>query len=359
MGLWSWLVDMLTDDVPARPAHSAGHFKRVGVQSEGAVAVLDSPARPCSEGEGDSADSVPWWAPEGETLTEPGEIKRPDLSVDGRALENLLISHFDGHDLTLPPLLHVAEQVLPKLGDPRCDLGVVGNILGEDQVVAAGVLRMANSPLYRGLNKIKTLRPAITRLGVRALRTLLMHESLRAAMFTRHGVGHAYATDIWRRALSSACAMHGLSDFTDVDKDEAFLIGLLHDIGYVMVLRIVMGDKLSPRYEIDSDTFDYLCYECHQEFGELIANGWSLPSNLKAIISDHHRRPEPDDPLRTARLMVELTDMINALLGYASYRPYDLLHSHAVTELGLTVNDKFVSFLEALPDRIHESVEML
>ena len=153
--------------------------------------------------------------------------------------------------------------------------------------------------------------------------------------------------------------MHGLSDFVDIDKDEAFLIGLLHDIGYVMVLRIVLGDKLSPKYETDSDTFDYLCYECHQEFGELIANAWSLPSNLKAIISDHHRHPDQDDPLRTYRLLVELIDMVNSLLGYASYRPYDLLRSRAVTELGLADNDKFVAFLEELPDMIYESVEML
>ena len=91
----------------------------------------------------------------------------------------------------------------------------------------------------------------------------------------------------------------------------------------------------------------------------MIANAWSLPPNLKAIISDHHRYPDQDDPLRTARLLVELIDMINSLLGYASYRPYDLLHSRAVTELGLGDNAKFVSFLEELPDRIHESVEML
>jgi HD-like signal output (HDOD) protein len=357
MGLWNWLVEKLTDVEPPPPARRGGQTTGAGTCEGQAVAVLEEKPRPAAGG--DPGNDGPWWAPTGDTLTEPVEAVRPELSTEGRAMENLLISHFDGHDLRLPPLLHVAEAVLPKLGDPGCDLGTVGRLLSEDQVVAAAVLRMANSPLYRGLNKITALRPAITRLGVRALRTLLMHESLRAAMFTRRGAGHAYARDIWRRALASACIMHGLSDFVDIDKEDASLIGLLHDIGNVMVLRIVLGDRLAPRYEIDTATFDYLCHECHQEFGELIADAWSLPAELKAIIADHHQPPSPDDPLRTPRLLVELTDMINALLGYTQYQPYDLRRSRAAVALGLPDNDRFVNFLTTLPDQVCEMVDML
>ena len=292
-------------------------------------------------------------------MTELQDIERPELSMEARALENLLVSHFDGHDLRMPPLLPVAEAVLPRLGDPRCELGIVANTLSEDQVVAAALLRMANSPLYRGLNKITALRPAITRLGVRALRTLLMHESLRAAMFHRKGATRELASAVWRRSLASACIMRGLSQFTDLDVEDAFLIGLLHDIGDVIVLRIVSAEQTGGRYKIDLDAFEYLCFECHQEFGELIADSWSLPPNLKAIISDHHTYPQPDDPNRTARLQLQVTDMINTLLVYTPYHPYNLLESRPARDLGLASRDGFLSFLESLPDDVDETVGAL
>ncbi|GAF90107.1 unnamed protein product, partial [marine sediment metagenome] len=263
------------------------------------------------------------------------------------------------HNLTLPPLLHVAERVRPQLGDPKSNLGVVAKDLAEDQVIAAAVLRMANSPLYRGLNKITALQPAVSRLGVRALSTLLMHESLRAAMFFRKGRANELARIVWRGSLASACIMHGLCEFTRLDSEDAFLVGLLHDIGNVVVLRITYAEKGFPQYEIDLDTFEYLCLECHQEFGELLADAWSLPPDLKAIISNHHDSPDPEDPLRTLRLQVQLTDMINAMLGYATPAQYDLLGSRPVRDLGLADRNDFVTYLERLPDEVDETVASL
>ncbi|MGB2984322.1 MAG: HDOD domain-containing protein [Phycisphaerae bacterium] len=357
MGLWSWITGKRTQGSTALRACSCGESGGPKSADDGAVAVLEPPEAAVPAAQEDVVEK--WWAPEGETLTEPLEVERPELTADARALENLLISHFDGHDLTLPPLLQVAERVLPRLGDPDCALATVANELAKDQVIAAAVLRMANSPLYRGLNKIAALQPAVSRLGTRAIRMLLMHESLRAAMFVCKGYGRELARMIWCRSLASACIMRGLSDFTKIDRENAFLIGLLHDIGDVVVLRIVHGEHVRPRYEIDGDSFEYLCYECHQEFGELVAEAWGLPTELKVIMADHHTYPPPDDPLRMQRLQLQLTNMINALLGYTPFAPYDLLASPVVHELGLADRDDFVAFLERLPDQVDETVGAL
>jgi HD-like signal output (HDOD) protein len=186
-----------------------------------------------------------------------------------------------------------------------------------------------------------------------------MHESLRAAMFLRKGPGSDQAKVIWQRSLASACIMRHLSELTGIEREYAFLVGLLHDIGNVVVLRIAFGERLSPRYELDEDIFEYLCHECHQEFGELIADAWSLPPDLKSLISDHHTYPTADDPLRTQRLQLGLADMISALLGYAPYVPYNLLESRVVRDLGLDGRGDFVQLLDRLPDQVDETVSAL
>jgi HD-like signal output (HDOD) protein len=324
MGFWDWIFGKLTTDETVSPTRHQQTSSSEGQASEGAVAVLEAPEEPSDNRE---TSGRQWWNPEEPTLTELTPLARPELTVEARALENLLVSHFDGHNLTLPPLLQVAERIRPKLSDRNCDFGKIASELGEDQVIAAAVLRMANSPLYRGLNKITALRPAVSRLGTRALRTLLMHESLRAAMFQGKGSNRELAKYIWQRSLAGSYVMRSLSKFTRTDPENAFLIGLLHDIGNVIVLRIICEEQSRMRCDVDLNTFNYLCFECHQEFGELIADSWSLPQDLKAIIVDHHTYPEADDPLRRMRLQLLLTDMICSLLGYSPYQTLMMLFS--------------------------------
>jgi len=353
MGIWHWIVgNWLTEKgTVADRAVSNDHRRRRS--TVGAVAVAEKPA-PTSLQLDDR-----WWEFEGATLTVPVEIERGELSREAQALENLLVSHFDGHNLNLPPLLKVTETLLPKLGSAKCDLKSVARELGEDQVIAAAVLRMANSVLYRGLNRIETLPPAATRLGTRALRTLLMNESLRAATFFKKGANNDWAKSIWRRSIASGCIMRGLAQFTSVDSEDAFLVGLLHDIGSVIVLRVVCEAQHAHKYEISTEEFEYLRHECHQEFGELIAQSWSLPKQLKAIIANHHTVAPADDPLKTQRDMLELTGLINSIMGFSPYANYNLLESRSALALELPQRDDFIAFLAQLPEEVDDTVNAL
>lgn len=359
MGFLDWLFGTSTADTQANGTVSP---QQVGPHEGGGTATAVAPA---GEGtpdgstrDGDADETESWWDSPEATLTEQVEPLRPDLPPDARALENLLISHFDGHNLTLPPLLAAAERVLPLLSRKDYSVKEIANAIAEDQVIAAALLRMANSPMYRGVSQITAMAPAIGRLGARALRMLLLHESMRAASFTNRSGLKELAQSIWRRSMASACTMRGLAELTGTDKENAFLAGLLHDIGYVVVLRITHEYCQGARYAVDLDfqTFEYLGFESHQEFGELVADAWSLADEMKAILSSHHRYPNLEDPHRTIRLQLHLTDMIVSLLGYSEYRPYDLLHSRPVQDLGLTHNARFIVFLERLPVQIDEMV---
>lgn len=327
------------------------------------MATLEPPGDASSASE----DSVPgsvtaeeaterWWAPQGATAIEPAKVERPELCSEARAIENLLVSNFDGHNLTLPPLPQVPESVLKRLRDRNANLADVAKDIAEDQVIAAELVRMANSPLYGGMNKITAIHPAVTRLGTRAIRTLMMNQSFRSAAFHRKGADTDLASIIWYRSLAAGTIMRGLAAFTDVDAEDAFLIGLLHDIGNVIVLRIVDEQRALTDYSVDIDTFEYLCYESHQEFGELIADAWKLPASLKALVADHHAYPDADDDLRTERLLLALTDMISQMLGYGPPAEFDLLAARATCDLRLNENPRFESYLAQLPRELEESL---
>jgi HD-like signal output (HDOD) protein len=354
VGFWNWfLAALLGDPVEHTPKRSNQRGRR---QSSG-VAVLERDQPTASRLDPD--DSEPWWAPEGATLLERGARERPELSPEARVIENLLASHFDGHDLTLPSIPRVAERVLSRLSSVNCDFADIATDIAEDQVLAAGTLRMANSPYYRGQEKFTALLPAVTRLGIRPLRALMMQHSIRSATTGYRKVDQELAGIVWRRSLASAIVMMGLSAFTKIEEEDAFIMGLLHDIGNVVVLRIVSSQELMTKEVIDLETFEYLCYECQQEFGELIATEWKLPPKLQSLITDHHNHPADDDPLRIERLQLILTDMILEMIGFAPRVEYDLLNSRVVKELGLCGRSDFVRFLLALPRQVKEAMSAL
>jgi HD-like signal output (HDOD) protein len=327
------------------------------ISGESSTATLE-PGQGPSPG-ADQESEAKWWAPQDAALTELAGIPRPTMLAEGRALENLLIGYFDGHDLTMPPMPVVAERVLRKLQDRDWTSASLATQIAEDQVIAAAVLRAANSPLYRGVNKVASLQEAVGRLGANAIRTLMMHQSLHAVTFQARGHNRRLADMLWRRSLASAHIMQGLAKLVRVDPQKAFLIGLLHDLGNVVVLRIARTEEALTRWAVDAETFEYLCFECHQEFGELVADAWNLPSYLKGLISNHHSYPGRDDPLRVERLSLHLTDMMNAMLGYAPSGNYDLIGCGASQDLGLSQQPAYHSFLDKLPEQVEQACECL
>lgn len=358
MGLWDWVFRMISGPAARQQQTATSTDRRRAAHQSATVATLDPADASTSPKSAGEKEQSPWWVP-AEPTTAPSVLpERPELDAEARALENLLVSHFDGHNLNLPPLAQAAEQALAKLRDPKSSLADVARAIGEDPVIAAAVLRMANSAYYRGAEKITSLQTAASRLGTRALRTLMLHESMRSAVFQGRGADD-WAELLWARSIAAAEVMRKLSSLTGLNEEDAALMGLLHDIGNVIVLRVVRGDRAvgGYTYEIDHDTFEYFCAICHQEFGELIADAWKLPDDLRALVTDHHSQPAPGDPLAKARWQLQLTDMILSLLGYMPYVPIDLLNTEAARQLNLAQHPGMVALLEKLPDDLRDAFD--
>lgn len=338
MGLWDWVWDKLTGAPAAGARASAG------------PATATSTAEPAPV-EGDR-----WWKSENAALTEILVLQRPSLSAELLALENLLVAHFDGHDVNLPPMPRVPELVLRELSTPDFSVRRIGAEISEDQVTTAAVLRLANSPLYRGIGQITAVEPALVRVGATAIRTLMLHQTMQALTREERKQSQRLAEILSLRAVASGAAMRMLAPYVGVDQDEAFMYGLLHNLGAVLTLRIINRQRPYAG-RIDIDTFEYLAYQTHQEFGELLGDGWNLPDRVKALMANHHRYPDADDPLRRERLMLHVTEMMGGLLGFATEAPYDLLASRAVIDLGLADDPQFVASLPSLPDRLDDALQ--
>lgn len=348
MGFWKWFLDALAGGADRAADARAADASLDGQSEQSAVATATK--RP-SEG-----NPSRWWVVDHDSPVEPAPVLEPELTPAATGLQNILTTQSQSGEMDLPPLPRTAEQVLQQLNDPNFKLSQLADGITGDQVLTTAVLRLANCALYAGVNEITSVRDAVSRLGSVKIRTVVLERSLRAATFQHQRAGARMAEVLWRRSLASAGTMRCLAKLVGLGQDEAYLLGLLHDIGNVIVLREVREQAVVLRQTIDTDAFEYLCFKFHEQFGRLIARDWRLPEKIERIIADHHEYPGPSDPLRTERLLLELSDMIITMLGFAPDAEYDIVHARAAVDLGLAGNDAFVAQLEQVPNEIADLI---
>ncbi len=100
------------------------------------------------------------------------------------ALLDALIQRIESKGLNLPTLPDVALQVRSIAEDPDSSAQDLAGAIARDPAIAARLVQIANSPLYRGLNEITSLPQIVTRLGMRTISQLVvsisMQQSFRA-----------------------------------------------------------------------------------------------------------------------------------------------------------------------------------
>ena len=296
-----------------------------------------------------------WWTPDGETTVVAPPLTGDERLVD-RDLHDHLVRVLDDPDLALPRLPQIAQRALIMLHDPGVDFGRLAELIEQDPAVAAEVLRIANSVAYRGIAEVARLDLAFARLGSRTLRSIILALSTKGLMIQTGAAERSRGEELWQRALVSGIVLEQFSDSARLSRDEAFMLGLLHDIGMLAVLRVLHDYERTGGRRVPRPLFDRLCGEWHEHIGLRLADAWNLPKPLPDIIGNHHRDLRDDDPLLYTRSLVQFADVVCAMLEYAPYVPYDFFALPCVRRIGLQNDTATCRKLAVLPELIAQRI---
>jgi HD-like signal output (HDOD) protein len=193
----------------------------------------------------------------------------------------------------LPPLPQVAAQVLRLAADPDSTTAELQRVIATDQALSAQILKIANSAMFGMVREVKTLTQAIMTLGFSTIKSIAIASSARN-LYSRGGTGLQERL-LWEHALITALAARAYGRaFRSPRTEEAFLAGLLHDIG-----KSVMGIKFPERYgalvrSVYNEAIDGLEAELelfgfdHAMVGEALLMAWNLPRGLGNTVRWHH-----------------------------------------------------------------------
>lgn len=242
---------------------------------------------------------------------------------------------------TVPALL---VPLLRRLGEPAENVNIseIVTLISYDKSLTAQCLHMANSPLLGMRNRVETVQSAVMALGMTKVREVATTCCLLRALPARPG--SLKPTDLWKHSLACALVSREFARKAGYpDPEQAYLAGLLHDLGLIVELTTfpkefeavtrVAIEKRCPIHEAEPAVLGV----DHCVIGEMLAERWHLPSELKEVIRRHHDVERASiAPVLVS--IVNLTDILCRMrgLGYGfdELRQVDLSSDYAWRRIG-------------------------
>ncbi len=241
-------------------------------------------------------EAVPSAFPQAAGVASPAEIQRMErvqAKKVGRALSNIILRRINENRLQLPSMPMVALKCLDVLRDPNVTFADVAKVVEQDPVIATRVLRVVNSAAYSRHSAVKTLEQAVSQIGVKPMRILLV-EVAACQVFTSRSAGIRQKFKlIWEHCLAVGMLARDLASRlrSRVEPDVAYLGGLLHDIGKPIVGGLLLEAERKLIDELDvpwmtESLWQKSVAESHRSIGSEVARAWKLPAEVAAAIQN-------------------------------------------------------------------------
>lgn len=200
-------------------------------------------------------------------------------------IEQEVTNAMDKDELELPSLPEVALRIRDEAENENVSASSLGNVIGEDAGLAARIIRVANSPMFRATRPIDDLNMALSRLGVEHAANLATGFAMQQMFQATSDFVDRKLRTIWSDATEVAAISGVLAKtFTRLRADQATLAGLTHSIG---VLPILAWAEENSGLLRDSLTLDKVIENIHGSLGTMILQRWGFPDEL-ALVPSHY-----------------------------------------------------------------------
>ena len=243
-------------------------------------------------------------------------------------------------------LPHIALHVIKVANDPDSSAADLKDVIEGDTATCARILRYVNSSAFAVRSKITNLQQAIAFLGMKQIRNIAITINVSDLFQGDDAIGPYRRSELWRHSVAvGICSRMIAKQLHETDHEDAFLAGLLHDIGIILedqhvheafeqvMLSLNEKDLLSTveRRVMDFD---------HTVLGAEVANLWKLPEPTKAAIRYHHMSVSYNGEHIELVRCVEVANLLCTLKDISSVgQKLVKFSAPAIAELGLAKED--------------------
>lgn len=201
----------------------------------------------------------------------------------------------------LPALPVIVIELMSTMDQEDASGNELAEKLSRDQALTAKTLRLANSSFYGMQSKVTSIQQAIAILGFNGVRTIVTTAAVIGNFSDKPGSTFDFL-GFWRHAVATAVCAKLLAKHLRLNQDYAFMIGLLHDIGRLVLVTCSpqrYAEVLAHRQEHDCCLLDSeiaVLGVPHTAVGSALAAHWKFPPLMQKAIEDHHDKAHGTAP---------------------------------------------------------------
>jgi HD-like signal output (HDOD) protein len=234
-------------------------------------------------------------------------------------LKETLLAFFRSPSYKPPVLPAVALELTSLTRKPTVSYEEVVQVVAKDPLLVANVLKLARSPLYGGRLRPHSLQDALNRVGISTLRDMVWQVAVGMRIFRVQ----RYASTMERLQLHStftAYAARAVAAEAGLSQGQAFLCGLLHDVGWSGTLVTVAESVPNPP---SPETLFAVIDKMHAEAGQAMGALWGLSSELVEVIGHHHQVGHADREVASLVMVLCVAEQLADELDFA-FEPKDM-----------------------------------
>lgn len=286
----------------------------------------------------------------------------PDSKTSSLAKNRLYLDcykYMQSDKLALPTIPDVSIKIRRAINEPSANSSKIARVVQIDPSITARLIKISNSPLYRGRRKIESCPEAITRLGLKAAQDIVTVFALKAVFNARSGLIRRKMQELWAHsshvAAISAVLAHKTPGF---DPDRAMLAGLVHDIGIVPIL--AYADREPDILTSPGDLAEAV-RELRSQIGVQIIRKWDFPSDFEDVVihaEDWYRDSGPQATYSDIVMISQLHSFIGKV-DIKKMPKMDELPAYKKLAAGNLDADLSINILDQVKDEIESIRSML
>ncbi|MEF3254034.1 MAG: HDOD domain-containing protein [Deferribacterales bacterium] len=223
----------------------------------------------------------------------------------------------------IPPLPAIAQELLKLTRNDETSLKKIIDKIKTDQGFSAKILKLINSPFYALRKEITSIDQASMLIGAATIKNIVLSISIESFYQKNFSYYKMSGTELWKHSLETAVLAESIAKKLRLDSDAAYLAGLMHDIG-----KIVLVDFLTQEINDYNDEKNILGIT-HQEVSSIILSKWGLATTIISAVEEHHNIS---------------SEVINRVIFYANQLSHkkssdEELINQILTDLKINLND--------------------
>lgn len=294
-------------------------------------------------------------------------MSQPTVNEQQQVVDDALRSI--SHIATLP---EVTLRIIELVEDPTATAKDLRRLIENDPALCARLLKVVNSSFYGLPGQIDSIDRAVVLLGLNAIKNIAISASL-TRLFTGGQLCPSFsARDLWVHSAATATAAKQIAAHLGMAMtDQAFLAGLIHDMGVIVELQLERsrlidvintvdpdkkGNPRNPMRDAERELFG----ADHERFGEGLCRRWKFPKVLSQVCGNHHEPLELPEGERTLACITHVADHLaaTAALGFRLDIISTEINPAILEELGLTP-EVLAPIVEGLPQSVDEVLSVL